>query len=66
MININEITIDNFKIIKLKDGWILKDYFSVAKQIEIYKYLVNLSAGSLEQLELPTSDPKFSYSPDIL
>lgn len=59
--NLPVLVLNNAKIIKLKDGWLLKDYFRVPEQIDMYKYLVKLSAGSIEQSELPNSNPKYSH-----
>ncbi len=55
------INLEKYKIIKLQDGWLFKDYFKISEQIDIYKYLVTLSKGTIEQKELLNSDPNHAY-----
>jgi len=57
----NTATIGGHTIIKLKNGWLIKEYFSVPEQINIYKYLVDLSAQSIEQNEMTQTDPKYAH-----
>lgn len=56
-----DLIIDNHKIIKLEKGWLIKEYFGVPEQIAIYNYLVDLSKDTVEQSEMPKSNPNFSY-----
>lgn len=55
------IKVDNYYIRKIETGWLIKDYFSVQEQINLYKYIVNLSINSTQQQEILKSSNKHPY-----